>query len=122
MKNLRLILLGLFIASLQFSFTQTGAQGKIATAFSDIPRLSLGEIQIFDEFIEIPYEINFGGFVELHLKNDERETIWVKRVVNDKMGNYALRIARKPLEANKRYSFEIKYKGRDYFGSFVNEN
>ncbi len=111
---LMFLMIVIFMTSMRFS-------SEKSSTFKDNPRLTMGDIIVYDQHVEIPYEINFGGFVELHLYNDKREKIWVKRIVNDQMGEYVLRIARKPLENDKRYSFELKYKGRDYYGSFTNK-
>ncbi|MEL6192574.1 MAG: hypothetical protein AAFR66_11015 [Bacteroidota bacterium] len=84
------------------------------------PRLYINEIKVQESYVQIDYEITFGGFVELHLKNSTGEKIWVKGKVEDTAGNFIFRISRKPLELEKRYSFILKYKGKDYSGSFYN--
>ena len=83
-------------------------------------RLDINEIKVQESYVQIDYEITFGGFVVLHLKNSTGEKIWVKGKVEDTAGNFIFRISRKPLELEKRYSFILKYKGKDYSGSFYN--
>ncbi|MEM6767256.1 MAG: hypothetical protein AAF824_20680 [Bacteroidota bacterium] len=92
------------------------------------PRLHISKIKVHESFVQIDYEITFGGFVELHLFNSLGEKIWVKGKVDDSADTkvddepktYIFRVSRKPLELDKRYSFILKYKGRDYSGSFYN--
>jgi hypothetical protein len=69
-------------------------------------------------FVEINYDINFPGFVQLYLFNAEKEQIWIKGNVTDRIGKGFFRISTTPLKTGERYSFILKYKGKDYTGSF----
>lgn len=84
------------------------------------PRLYLTKTLVHEQYVSVKYEINFPGFVELQLFNPLGERIWVKGVVNDKKGESEFRIARKPMEDGKRYTFIVRYKGKDHSGSFYN--
>lgn len=85
------------------------------------PWLSYKESKVAEKFVGLQYEISNPGYVELHLMDRDRKEIWVKGTVHDEKGLHWFRIPRKPLKAGERYSFILKYKGKDYRGSFRNE-
>ena len=88
------------------------------------PWLSYKEAKVFDKYIELTYEISNPGYVELHLQDRDRKEIWVKGQVHDSAKEEELqgfKIPRKPLKSGERYGFVLKYKGKDYRGSFYNE-
>ncbi|RMG20163.1 MAG: hypothetical protein D6730_20370 [Bacteroidetes bacterium] len=85
------------------------------------PRLYLNATEVHPQYIELKYEISNPGYVELHLIDKEGNKVWIKGVVHDTQGEQRFRIPRKPLEPGQRYTFVLKYKGRDYRGSFYNE-
>ncbi len=88
---------------------------------SNEPRLYVEEITIHDDHVNIQYEVNYPGFVELHLFDPEGEKVWIKGLVADKSGIHDFHISRKPMIEGKRYSFILRFKGKDYSRSFYNE-
>lgn len=85
------------------------------------PRLFISETKVHEQHVSIKYEINYPGFVELHLMNPEGKKIWIKGQVEDEAGIHEFRIARAPMEEGKRYSYILKYKGKERSGSFYNK-
>lgn len=86
------------------------------------PWLSYKEAKVAERFVELRYEISNPGYVELHLMDRDRKELWVKGKVHDSAKDMQhFRIPRKPLKGGERYSFLLKYKGKDYKGSFFNE-
>ena len=88
---------------------------------TEASRLFIKKIQVHDTYVSVTYELNFPGFVELHLSNPEGRKIWIRGKVADQAGIHSVKINREPMEEGKRYSFILKYKGKDYSGSFYNE-
>ncbi|MEM6633346.1 MAG: hypothetical protein AAF694_26980 [Bacteroidota bacterium] len=88
---------------------------------TEASRLFIKKIQVYDSYVSVTYELNFPGFVELHLSNPEGRKIWIRGKVADQVGVHSVKINREPMEKGKRYSFILKYKGKDYSGSFYNE-
>jgi hypothetical protein len=71
------------------------------------------------EAMLIRYEVNTPGFVELHLFNAEGKKVWIKGKVSEKLDSEEfIPVPVKPLESGKRYSFILKYKGKEYSGNF----
>ena len=68
--------------------------------------------------VKIPFEITNPGFVELQLFNADKERIWIKGKVVNRVGKSYIAIPRKPLKPNQRYEYILKYKGKDYPSSF----
>lgn len=85
------------------------------------PRLYITGTQVTPNAILIKYDITYAGFVELHLFDQQGEKVWIKGNVVDKVGEHVFPISRKPLKAGQRYSYILKYKGREYTGSFYAE-
>ena len=86
----------------------------------DNPQIYITSTDIKDNYVSIKYEINYPGFVEIHLINPIGKKIWIKGKVDDKAGEHEFRIARKPMEDGKRYTYILKYKGKEKSGSFYN--
>jgi len=84
-------------------------------------RLYIKEVTVYEKYVSIVYEINYPGFVELHLFDPEGDKIWINGEVADESGKNEYKIARDPMEEGKRYSFTLKYKGKDYTRGFTNE-
>ncbi|MEM7367342.1 MAG: hypothetical protein AAF587_02005 [Bacteroidota bacterium] len=82
------------------------------------PKLYIKSETVRNEFVEIVYEVTFEGFVELHLFNPDGKKIWIKGKVTDRQGLDKIRIPRKPLNDGERYTFKLKYKGKEYEGRF----
>jgi len=112
--------IAIFVLLVLFSSLHT-IQGNEAISVLNEPRLYVEEITIYDDHVNIQYEVNYPGFVELHLFDPEGEKIWIKGLVADKAGIHDFNISRKPMIEGKRYSFILKFKGKDYSRSFYNE-
>ena len=82
------------------------------------PKLYKSSPVVEPSVVKIPFEITNPGFVELQLFNDEKERIWIKGKVVNRVGKSYIAIPRKPLKPNKRYEYILKYKGKDYSSSF----
>ena len=108
MKQLWCSLILAFALSLSYSFAQTNY------STTSTPRLFIKDISDKGSYIEIVYEINKPGFVELHLFSSDQEKLWIKGKVTDRIGLAKIKVPTKPLERGKRYPFVLKYKGRDY--------
>ena len=87
-------------------------------AQQDPPRLYINETNVNSQFVEIQYDINYGGFIEMHLFNEEGKKVWIYGMVQDKMGSYIFKVPTKPLLSGERYTFHLRYKGEEYNGSF----
>ena len=96
------------------------SQGAYAQS-TESSRLFIKKIDVQKTYVYITYELNYPGFVELHLTNPEGKKVWITGSVADQSGSHSIRISRMPMEKGKRYSFILKYKGKDYSGSFYNE-
>jgi hypothetical protein len=105
---MRIFLLSLFVC---FGIAQVNAQ--------DIPpRLYINQTNVASDSVRINYEINYGGFVELHLFDEEGKKIWINGDVKRRLGRYVFQIPTGPLKADMRYTFFLRYKGEEYHGSF----
>lgn len=82
------------------------------------PKLYIKSETVKTEYVEIVYEVTFEGFVEIHLFNPEGKKIWIKGKVTDRQGIDKIRVSRKPLVDGERYTYILKYKGKDYEGRF----
>ncbi|MEO1447938.1 MAG: hypothetical protein AAFV07_00325 [Bacteroidota bacterium] len=82
------------------------------------PRLYITATDQKPDYVEIKYEITLAGFVELHLFSPNGKKLWIKGRVTDRKGVDYIRIPKKPLKAGDRYTFVLKYKGKDYSSSF----
>ena len=82
------------------------------------PRLYINETRMSPQFVEIDYDINYGGFIEIHLFDEDGKKVWIFGVVKDKVGSYTFKVPTKPLRAGDRYSYHFTYKGEEYHGSF----
>jgi hypothetical protein len=88
------------------------------TAQQDPPRLYINQTNMAASFVEIAFDVNYGGFVEMHLFDEDDKKIWIYGRVFDKSGNFIFKIPTKPLKAGKRYRYYLRYKGEEYNGSF----
>ncbi|MDX2248528.1 MAG: hypothetical protein SF052_17215 [Bacteroidia bacterium] len=85
------------------------------------PRLYITKLEQKPEFVEIAYEITMAGFVELHLFDPEGKKVWIKGRVTDRIGVDKILVPRSPLKSGQRYTYFLRYKGKDYSGSFYAE-
>ncbi len=82
------------------------------------PRLYINQTVVASDSVRINYEINYGGFVELHLFDEEGKKVWINGNVKRRLGRYVFQIPSRPLKAEMRYTFFLRYKGEEYHGSF----
>lgn len=84
------------------------------------PRIYVKSTEQRSGYLGIQYEINFPGFVELHLyKNEwiaeegrfEKKLLLIRGKVTDRAGVDYISFPVAPLEAGERYPFELHYKG-----------
>lgn len=87
-------------------------------AQQDPPRLYINNTNMTELFVAIDFDINYGGFVEIHLFDEDDKKVWIYGVVKDKVGSYTFKIPTKPLTPGERYSYYFRYKGEEYRGSF----
>lgn len=85
---------------------------------SQPPKLYINSVDNRGDFFEVQYEITAPGYVELHLMDEEDEKLWVTGKVTDRSGVDVHRIPARPLEPGKRYTFILKYKGKEYNSFF----
>lgn len=103
----------LFLLSIILSF------GIVQLNAQDIPpRLYINQTNVSSDSVRINYEINYGGYVELHLFDEDGKKIWINGNVKRRLGQYVFRIPSRPLKTDMRYTFFLKYKGEEYHGSF----
>lgn len=88
------------------------------SAQQDPPRLYINQTNMSPSFVEIAFDVNYGGFIEIHLFDEDDKKIWIYGRVFDKSGNYVFKIPNKPLISGKRYRYYFRYKGEEYNGSF----
>ncbi|MFK7973188.1 MAG: hypothetical protein AB8F95_22660 [Bacteroidia bacterium] len=101
----------LFILTLGFAAAPLAAQ-------QDPPRLYINQTNMSSQFVTIDFDINYGGYIEMHLFDEDGKKIWIYGVVKDKMGKHSFKIPTKPLRTGERYSYHFRYKGEEYNGSF----
>jgi len=82
------------------------------------PRLYINQTNVASDSVRINYEINYGGYVELHLFDDDGKKVWINGNVKRRLGRYIFRVPARPLKAEMRYTFFLRYKGEEYHGSF----
>ncbi|MCB0841184.1 MAG: hypothetical protein KDD63_07050 [Bacteroidetes bacterium] len=83
------------------------------------PRLYIGTIKKTPQYVEINYEITVPGFVELHLFDPDGNKVWIKGRVTDRTGFDKIPIPAQGLKRKgERYTYFLRYKGKDYSGSF----
>lgn len=98
---------------LLFGITGPSVKAQYSAA-SQPPKLYINSVDNRGEYFEVTYEITAPGYVELHLNDEEEKKLWVTGKVTDRVGVDVHRIPTSPLKAGKRYSFILKYKGKDY--------
>lgn len=69
--------------------------------------------------VEISYEISHTGFVELHLIDSKKNKVWIKGYVIPKTGKHVFKVPIEPMKVDEKYDFILKFKGKDYAGSFL---
>lgn len=82
------------------------------------PRLYINQTSVASDSVRINYEINYGGYVELHLFEEDGKKVWINGNVKRRLGRYVFRIPARALKADMRYTFFLRYKGEAYHGSF----
>jgi hypothetical protein len=69
--------------------------------------------------VKIGYKIPYPGYVEFFLFDKTGTRLWYNAYVKDK-GDHFLAFKNEKLESGITYNFALRYKGKDYPGSFVN--
>lgn len=115
MNTIKIILFPVFL----FLFVQFVPEAQAAP--KEDPRLYINRTDFKGDYMEINYEITNAGFVELHLFDPSGKKIWIKGKVTDRIGVDLIRIPKKPLKPGERYSFILKYKGKEYSGNFYTD-
>jgi hypothetical protein len=82
------------------------------------PRLYVNSPENASDYVQVNYEVNMPGFVELHLFSPEGDKLWIKGKVTDRIGMDYIKVPKSPLKAGARYTFILKFKGKDYKGTF----
>lgn len=93
------------------------AFGQFGTGSQD-PRLYINSVDNRTEYIEIQYEITSSGYIELQLFDKEENRLWITGKVTDRVGKDVIRIPTGPLKSGERYTFVLKYKGKEYDSFF----
>lgn len=81
--------------------------------------LHLKSTLISGNTVKIGYEIPYPGYIEFLLFDKEGKMLWYNAYVKDK-GDHFLAFKREKLESGISYTFTLRYKGKDYPGTFVN--
>lgn len=118
MKNIVLLI------AFTFTFLMTPSVSPalpVPQPLQGTPRLYITGTQMTPNAVLLKYDVTYAGFVELHLFDQQGDKIWIKGNVVDKVGAHIFPIARKPLKTGERYSYILKYKGKEYTGSFYAE-
>ena len=106
---------------LTFFVIQTGwsINPEIDGFSSAEPKLYISTPKKVPGYLELTYEITMAGLVELHLFDPDGKKVWIKGRVTDRAGFDKILIPAKGLKRKgERYTFILKYKGKDYNGSF----
>lgn len=86
--------------------------------YEGVPRMVMSGASNSGKFVEISYNINYAGFVEIHLFNGEGKKVWIKGQVIEETGDHKFRVPTKPLKSGQNYSFILMYKGKEHPGTF----
>lgn len=107
----------MFVLLLLIGVGRTTLTAQYSTA-SQPPKLYINSVDNRGQYFEITYEITAPGYVELHLNDEDDKKLWVTGKVTDRVGVDVHRIPVSPLKSGKRYSFILKYKGKEYNSFF----
>lgn len=80
--------------------------------------LYLSAASIEANLVDISYEINYPGFLEFHLFDNDGKQIFLTSMVKNK-GKHAMRLKKHKLISSETYSYYFIYKGKEYHGSFT---
>ena len=67
--------------------------------------------------VAVSYSIPYPGYVEFVLFNSEGKKIWYGAGVKER-GDHSQKLKRDKMEAGTTYSYQLKYKGKTYSGTF----
>jgi len=111
----------LFLIALLFCFAPV-LKGQASTPPPEPPEVPAlyitGTSDTDPKNVEIAYDITHSGFVELHLMDSKKNKIWIKGYVIPKAGAHVFKIPIEPMKVGEKYDFILKFKGKDYLGSF----
>lgn len=108
----------IIFSSLILAYTCSFGQSSSYSVTKADPRLYIKASSLNGDYMEINYDINAPGFVELHLFNPDKKKVWIKGRVSNRSGVDLIKIPKKGLKVSGRYTYILKYKGKDYSGSF----
>ncbi|MBX7240908.1 MAG: hypothetical protein K1X92_04105 [Bacteroidia bacterium] len=108
MRNV--IILLILCAGLAGSFSRVQAQ---VSDYYEEPRMYIGSVNPSGEFMEVNYDINTAGYVELHLIDSKGQKLWIKGQLRSKKGQYTFKIPLEPMAKNEKYDVLIKFKGKE---------
>jgi hypothetical protein len=111
--------LSFFLAINLLLFSALSTQIVSAASFESDPKLYLSGAEVTPTQVFIRYDITFAGFVELHLFDATGKKIWIKGVVDKDLGSHEIIVSTKSMKPGESYTYKLKYKGKDYDGSFV---
>ena len=107
------VFLAFFFSAGQLNATcQSGGENKTLPI---VLYLDAADVQAHQ--VDIGYEINYPGFLEFHLFDNDGKRIFLTSMVKEK-GKHAMRLKKKKLASSKTYSYYFIYKGKQYHGSF----
>lgn len=95
----------------------TCAQAQVSDYYEE-PRLYLGSISTNGNFVEVNYDINVAGYVELHLIDPKGQKIWIKGQLRNKKGQYLFKIPTEPMTKNEKYNILVRFKGKEEKSNF----
>jgi hypothetical protein len=81
--------------------------------------MNISPAMVSGEYIKIPYEIPYDGYIIFDLFSPEGEKVWEFSSVKLK-GTHVQNIKRTPLKAGTQYTYDFWYKGKKYSGKFTN--
>lgn len=87
------------------------------------PKLVLAGVDFTPSHVIIRYDITFPGFTELHLfENSTNKKVWIHGVADKEIGSQEMRVPARNMKPGETYKFILKYKGKDYAGTFQSPN
>lgn len=81
--------------------------------------LNLKSTLVSGNTVKIGFEIPYPGYIEFFLFDNTGKRLWYNAYVKDK-GEQYLAFKREKLQSGAAYQFTLRYKGKDYPGTFVN--
>lgn len=84
------------------------------------PKLFLTGVDFTSSHVIIRYDITFPGFTELHLfESSTSKKVWIHGVADKEIGSQEMRVPTRNMKPGETYKYILKYKGKDYEGTFA---